>query len=472
MDWKKACAVVGIQWGDEGKGKFVDLLARSADVVVRATGGNNAGHTIVADGRKFVTHLIPSGILYPEVYNVIGHGTVIDPQILCQEMDDFAKEGVALDHLLVSDSAHVIMRYHRDMDTLEEVLLRTYSQKIGTTKRGIGPAYADKAYRIGVLVQDLARKDVLKDKIGQALQRVNALFNSFGITKEKYLDLFAPMYNKQHGETDFSYYNDDGYNLEKLVVMYSGFGSRIAPFVTDTIHFLDLALGTDKKVLLEGAQGVLLDPDVGTYPYCTSSNPGVGGLLNGGGINYKDLSRVIGVVKAYMTRVGTGPYPTKLDHTQGIGKLMLERGGEFGATTGRPRPCGWFDAVATRYALKMTTSDVAITKLDVLDTLPEIKICIAYKYTGGETIYNSKTLQTGDMLFHFPTDKYVQMRCVPGRFVTLPGWQRPIRGIKKFEHLPKEARDYVRLMCAFIEANPLFISTGPGREETIEVSKQ
>lgn len=470
MQWNKGCAIIGLQWGDEGKGKFVDILAQSADVVIRPMGGNNAGHTFIVKDKKGVpkksiTHLIPSGIL-SSALNIIGHGTVIDPQVLCREMDAFY-DNVSLSTLRISDSAHVIMRYHRDMDTLEEVVMRDAKQKIGTTQRGIGPAYADKAYRTGILVQDLLTKDILEKKIEHALVKVNKLFKAFGITKERYLELFAPIYQKQNGETNFSYYSNEGYNPQIMLAIYYTYGLRISPYVANTIELVQSAARSNKKILLEGAQAVLLDVDFGTYPFCTSSNPAIGGMLNGSGLSYKDLTRVIGVVKAYMTRVGTGPYPTKL--TNDIGKHIMEKGHEYGATTGRPRYCGWFDAVATKYALQLTTDEIAITKLDVLEELPELQICTGYEYLGETTFYNGQTIRKGAILKQFPSSKELQQGCTAKEFITLPGWKKPIRGIIYYNELPAEAKAYISTICDICGAKPIFISTGPGREETIEL---
>lgn len=469
MHWNKGLGIIGVQWGDEGKGKIVDHAAENADVVVRYKGGNNAGHTLVVNNKKSITHIVPSGILRPDVYNVVAHGVVIDPQILCQEIEEFTAQGVSMDRLVVSDSAHVIMRYHRDLDILEEVVIREDAKKIGTTRRGIGPTYADQKYRVGILMQDLYKKDILGDKISHALERVNVLFRAFGVTKEKYLELFAPMYAKDHGETDFSYYTDKGYDIGKLVERYHEYGNDLVMWTRNTIEFLQSALDSKKQIIFEGAQGVLLDVELGTYPFCTSSNVGVGGILDGTGINYQDLTKVIGVVKAYMTRVGTGPYPTRLDHKWGTGKHLLTKGAEFGATTGRPRPCGWFDAIATKYALGRTTNEIAITKLDVLDELKKIYICLSYDYNGPDTFYDGKPLKKGDELTHFPTDKQIQMHCIPGRHYEQDGWQQSIRGITKLNDLPFLAKRYIDTLAGLCGAKPLYISTGPGREETIEL---
>ncbi len=469
MHWNKGLGIIGIQWGDEGKGKIVDYTAENADVVVRYKGGNNAGHTLVVNNKKSITHIIPSGILHPDIYNVIAHGVVIDPQILCMEIEEFAAQGVSMDRLVISDSAHIIMRYHRDMDILEEAVMRGGAKKIGTTRRGVGPAYADQKYRVGILMQDLYKKDVLEDKVAHALARVNALFKSFGVTKEKYLELFAPMYASDHGETDFSYYTDKGYDTGKLAERYNKYGNDLAIWTRNTIEFLQSALDSRKRIIFEGAQAVLLDVELGTYPFCTSSNVGVGGILDGTGINHRDLTKVIGVVKAYMTRVGTGPYPTRLDHTRGIGKHLLEKGAEFGATTGRPRPCGWFDAVATKYALDRTTNEIAITKLDVLDELEKVYICTSYEYNGPATFYDGLLLKKGDELLHFPTDKQVQLHCIPGRVYEQDGWRQSIRGLTKLKDLPSLAKRYVDTIAGLCSAKLLYISTGPGREETIEL---
>jgi adenylosuccinate synthase len=347
--------VVGTQWGDEGKGKATDLLAADTDFVVRYQGGNNAGHTVLAGGRLLKLHLIPSGILYPHVTSVIAGGVVVDPKVLLDELDELVKLGIERSNLVISGNAHLIMPYHRELDRLTERYLGKHS--LGTTKRGIGPAYADKAARIGLRVQDLTDPRIFREKLDVVLKEKNLV-----LTK---------VYNRLPMDAD------------RICDEYLGYADRLAPHIQDTGGLLHRALREGKRVILEGAQGTLLDLDHGTYPFVTSSNPVAGGALAGAGLGPGEVDTVIGVTKAYVTRVGSGPFPTEQEGD--VGRHLWERGQEVGTTTGRPRRCGWFDAVLLRYAARVNgLTEIFLTKLDVLSGLPLVRICTAYRFEGCE----------------------------------------------------------------------------------------
>ncbi len=417
--------IVGAQWGDEGKGKIVDLLSEKADIVARYQGGANAGHTVVIGGEKFVLHLIPSGILQPNTICVIGNGVVIDPAALLREIDLLVKKGIQVrGRLLISHRAHLVMPYHKLLDQSKE---ETESQKkIGTTGRGIGPAYVDKAHRMGIRLVDLLEAETLKEKIIQNLSEKNAILSAV--------------------------YGKAPLDAEAILQEYRRFDEQIDPYVTDVSRYLHQAINDGKNILCEGAQGALLDVDFGTYPFVTSSNPTSGGACTGLGIGPTKINQVLGVIKAYTTRVGMGPFPTEIH--DGLGEQLRELGHEYGATTGRPRRCGWFDAVVANYAAQINGVEAwALTKLDVLDTFPEIKLCVAYRY-------RSKELKT------FPAEIHILENCEPV-YETFPGWQCSTANARRLDDLPRQAREYLRAIEQ-VTATPIrIVSVGSDREQTI-----
>ncbi|QLE42705.1 adenylosuccinate synthase [Nostoc sp. C052] len=418
--------VIGAQWGDEGKGKITDLLSRSADVVVRYQGGVNAGHTIVVKGQTFKLHLIPSGILYPNTDCIIGCGTVIDPQILIAEIDQLKDLNISTDHLLISETAHVTMPYHRLIDQASEE--RRGSYKIGTTGRGIGPTYADKSERTGIRVLDLMNPDGLREQLEWTINYKNVILEKL--------------------------YNLPPLDPQEVIEQYLGYAERLRPYVIDTSLKIYDAIQRRRNILFEGAQGTLLDLDHGTYPYVTSSNPVAGGACVGAGVGPTMIDRVIGVSKAYTTRVGEGPFPTELDGE--LGELLCDRGAEFGTTTGRKRRCGWFDAVIGRYAVRINGMDcMALTKLDVLDELEEIQVCVAYDIDGQRSE-------------HFPTSSRQFARCRP-IYKTLPGWQVSTTDCRTLEDLPKRALDYLKFLAELMEVPIAIVSLGASRDQTIIV---
>ncbi len=418
--------VIGAQWGDEGKGKVTDLLSRSADVVVRYQGGVNAGHTVVVQGQTFKLHLIPSGILYPNTECIIGSGTVIDPQVLIEELDRLEDLGISTQKLYISQTAHVTMPYHRLIDRASEE--RRGTHKIGTTGRGIGPTYADKSERTGIRVLDLMDPDALREQLNWTISYKNVIL-------EKLYEL-PPL------------------DPQAVIDEYLGYAERLRPHVVDSSLKIYDAIQKRRNILFEGAQGTLLDLDHGTYPYVTSSNPVAGGACVGAGVGPTAIDRVIGVAKAYTTRVGEGPFPTEIDGE--LGELLCDRGAEFGTTTGRRRRCGWFDAVIGRYAVRINGLDcLAITKLDVLDTLAEIKVCVAYEIDG-------KRCQ------EFPSSSRLFSRCRP-IYKTLPGWQRSTAHCRNLEDLPKQALDYLKFLAELMSAPIALVSLGASRDQTIIV---
>jgi adenylosuccinate synthase len=419
-----AVVLIGAQWGDEGKGKVTDFLAEKADLVVRYQGGNNAGHTVVANGEEFKLHLIPSGILYQDKTCVIGNGVVVDPKVLLEELDYLAARNVKTGKLLISSNAHVIMPYHRLLDGLEEDARGEH--KIGTTKRGIGPAYMDKSSRMGIRIVDLLDSEEFAAKLRRNLNDKNKL-----ITKV---------------------YGAEPLEFEPIYQEYCGYAERIRSMVTDSSLVIDETLKAGEKVLFEGAQGTLLDLDHGTYPYVTSSHPIAGGACVGAGVGPTRINQVVGVIKAYTTRVGEGPFPTELlDET---GERIRELGHEFGTTTGRARRCGWFDAVIARYAVRVSgISDFALMKLDVLSGLDKIKICVGYRVNG-------------EVIYEFPQSQKLFKACEPV-YEELQGWQEDITGITSFEELPQAAQDYVHRIEALSETKVTIVAVGPGREQTI-----
>jgi adenylosuccinate synthase len=420
-----ATVVVGTQWGDEGKGKLTDLLAKESSVVVRYQGGHNAGHTLVVDGESFALQLVPSGVLYPYITPVIGNGVVVDPQVLLAEVDVLEAKGVDTRRLVVSGNAHLIMPYHQELDRMTERYLG--KNKLGTTKRGIGPAYADKATRVGIRVQDLLDEKIFSAKLDLALREKNGVL--------------AKVYNRLP------------LKAAEMFTRYRSYLERLEPMIADTVDLIHTALEAGENVLFEGAQATFLDLDQGTYPYVTSSNPVAGGACTGAGVGPRHITRVIGVAKAYCTRVGSGPFPTEL--FDAIGDLLVDRGGEYGTNTGRRRRTGWLDAVMLRHAVRVNSlTDVALTKLDVLAPLEEIKICVAYE---GED---------GKRYEHVPYHQSVLHKVKPV-YETMPGWGAEIGAVHRFEDLPAAARDYVGAIEALAGVPVSFCSVGPERDQTV-----
>ncbi len=418
--------MIGAQWGDEGKGKITDLLSRSADVVVRYQGGVNAGHTVVVGTQTFKLHLIPSGILYPGTDCIIGSGTVIDPRELIAELDKLAVLNVSTANLMISETAHITMPYHRMIDQAAEE--RRGDHKIGTTGRGIGPTYADKSERTGIRVLDLMNAESMRDQLLWTIGYKNVIL-------EKLYDL-PPL------------------DPEAVIAEYQGYADRLRPHVVDSSLKIYDAVQRRRNILFEGAQGTLLDLDHGTYPYVTSSNPVAGGACVGAGVGPTIIDRVIGVAKAYTTRVGEGPFPTELHG--GLGDVLCDRGAEFGTTTGRKRRCGWFDAVIGRYAVRINGMDcLAITKLDVLDELDEIKVCIAYEIDG-------------QRCNDFPTGARRFAQCQP-IYKTMPGWQRSTADCRSLDDLPTQALDYLKFLAELMEVPIAIVSVGANRSQTIIV---
>lgn len=418
--------VIGAQWGDEGKGKITDLLSASADVVVRYQGGVNAGHTIVVQDQTFKLHLIPSGILYPDTDCIIGCGTVIDPQVLITELDRLEQLNISTRNLLISENAHVTMPYHRLIDQASEERRGNY--KIGTTKRGIGPTYADKSERTGIRVLDLMDSQGLRQQLLWTIAYKNVILEKL--------------------------YNLPPLDPEQVIDQYLVYAERLRPHVVDTSLKIYDAILKRRNILFEGAQGTLLDLDHGTYPYVTSSNPVAGGACVGAGVGPTMIDRVIGVAKAYTTRVGEGPFPTELNGE--LGTQLCDRGAEFGTTTGRQRRCGWFDAVIGRYAVRINGMDcLAITKLDVLDELAEINVCVAYEIDG-------------QRCEDFPSNARRFAHCRP-IYKTLPGWQQSTVHCRSLEDLPREALDYLKFLAELMKVPIAIVSVGANRDQTIIV---
>jgi adenylosuccinate synthase len=417
--------LVGAQWGDEGKGKIIDVLTEDADVVVRSQGGNNAGHTVFIKGQKYVLHLVPSGILRKKKVCVIGNGVVVDPVSLVAEIEGLRKLGVHIGgNLFLSETAHLVLPYHRELDAQRETLKG--KNKIGTTKRGIGPAYGDKAARTGMRVIDLVRPERFKALLQQKIKENNEILKAFGA---------APLsFKKVHEE-------------------YRAAGDYLQPFVANTVTMLHRSLRRGDSILLEGAQGTFLDIDHGTYPFVTSSNTTAGGACTGSGIPPHRIDRVVGVMKAYTTRVGEGPLPTE---NAEIADMLHAMGREFGATTGRARRCGWFDSIATRHASMVNgINDLAITNVDGLDTLDTIKVCIGYR-------------QGGHTYDYIPNDIEVLSECQPV-YAEFPGWHTPTDKARTWKELPLRARNYLKALAELTAANLAIASVGPGREQTIFV---
>ncbi len=423
-----ATIVIGAQWGDEGKGKIANLLARDADVVVRYQGGNNAGHTIVIGDEVFALSLVPSGVIYPNVIPVIGNGCVIDPKVLLEEMDALRERGVDPSALKISGNAHLIMPYHRKLDAVRERFLG--KNQIGTTRRGIGPAYLDKFSRDGIRVQDLYDPKIFSDKLELALREKNQILTKI--------------------------YNQLPFDAAEIAAEYLEYAQRLSDHVADTSLLVWQAIRDDKTVVFEGAQGTLLDIDHGTYPFVTSSNPTAGGALTGVGVGPKDIDAVLGITKAYISRVGSGPFPTELDDD--IGRKMVEVGGEFGTVTGRRRRCGWLDAVALRYSVRVSgITEIALMKLDVLSEFDTIRIATAYR--SGDTVHSE-----------FPRQHRVLYECEP-IYEDHPGWQTDITEVRSFDDLPAAAQSYVSRVEEIAEVPVHIVSVGPERASTFEVSR-
>lgn len=415
--------VIGAQWGDEGKGKVVDMFAEKVDIVARYQGGANAGHTLVVDGQTYVLHLIPSGILHPDVTCVIGNGVVIDPVALLEEIKLLEEFGISIDgRLKISHKAHLIMPYHKLLDELIE-----REQKIGTTGRGIGPAYIDKYNRSGIRIVDLLNRERLEEKLREAIAQKNEVFRKF--------------------------YDAEELDVEKMVAEYLAFDEAMDDYITDTTSYLNEALAEGKNILVEGAQGALLDIDHGTYPFVTSSSPTSGGACTGLGIPPTAISDVTGIAKAYCTRVGAGPFMTELDDE--VGERLRKAGSEFGATTGRPRRCGWLDLFALKYSAMINGIDeLVLTKLDVLDTFEEIKVCTGYEVDGKRVKY-------------FPSDCETLDKVVP-QFETLPGWNCELKSGLGYDELPEATRRYIRRIEEYVGVPVRYLGVGPGREQIIE----
>jgi adenylosuccinate synthase len=419
--------LVGSQWGDEGKGKIIDVLTAQADVIVRYQGGSNAGHTVITDGKKYVLHLIPSGILHPGKQCVIGNGVVMDPFDLLKEIEVLREQGIEPDgRLFISNRTHMVMSWHRALDAADEAR-RSQDKKIGTTGRGIGPAYGAKMARCGFRVGDMLSPDFLV-RVKEATEATNVTLAAWD----------APVLD-----------------VQELLTNYSQAAKKLAPYISDTVALINEADRAGKSILLEGAQGTMLDIDFGTYPFVTSSNATSGGACTGSGLSPRRIDRVVGVIKCYTTRVGAGPFPTEL--CDATGEQLRQKGGEFGATTGRPRRCGWFDAVVGRYAAMVNGVDFwAMTKLDVLDDQPVVKICTAYVDESG---------MRHEM---FPADLSLLERCKPV-YEEMPGWLTPTSQTTRYEDLPLKARAYVERLVALIGGRLGILSVGPARETTLRM---
>lgn len=415
--------VVGTQWGDEGKGKITDFLSENAEVIARYQGGNNAGHTIKFDGVTYKLHLIPSGIFYKEKISVIGNGMVVDPKALVEELAYLHEQGISTDNLRISNRAHVILPYHIRLDEVEE--LRKGANKIGTTKKGIGPAYMDKAARVGIRIADLLDYEVFEAKLEQNLAEKNRLFERI--------------------------YEVEGFKKEDILDEYYEYGQQFKQYVCDTSVVLNDALDEGKRVLFEGAQGVMLDIDQGTYPFVTSSNPVAGGVTIGSGVGPSKITHVVGVCKAYTSRVGDGPFPTEL-HDE-IGQQIREVGREYGTTTGRPRRIGWFDSVVVRHARRVSgLTDLSLNSIDVLTGIETLKICTAYRYKD-------------EVITDYPASLKVLSECEP-IYEKLPGWTEDITGVKSLDELPANARHYVERITQLTGVPLSTFSVGPDRTQT------
>lgn len=418
-------AVVGTQWGDEGKGKAIDYFATRADVVVRAQGGSNAGHSVVVKGKKYALHLIPSGVLNPSAVNIIGNGVVFDPAGFFDEIADLEKDGIDTSNIFISDRAHIVFPYHKLLDALGEAAKG--GRKVGTTNKGIGPCYMDKMERTGIRICDMMDDESFAEKLSAQIDRKNAI-----ITK---------------------IYGAEPVDKEAVTAEYLEYARRLRPYVRDTGVLVYEAVKSGKKVLFEGAQGAMLDIDLGTYPYVTSSHPVSGGFTTGAGVGPNRIEEVIGIVKAYTTRVGAGPFVTEEDNE--IGDAIREAGHEYGVTTGRPRRCGWLDLVVIRYAARINgLTGISLMLLDVLDQFDTVKVCVGYEKPDGEVIAD------------FPADLKQLASCRPV-YKTLRGWHVPITECRKYEDLPEEAKEYIRVIEEFTGVPVRIVSVGPDREQTM-----
>ncbi len=419
--------VIGLQWGDEGKGKIIDILAKDYDIIVRYQGGGNAGHTLIIGDEKFIFHLIPSGILHPDKKCVIGNGIVFDPRLFLDEVAGLSKRNISVNgNLFVSDRAHVVFPYHKKLDLLIEK--QKGNSMIGTTGRGIGPCYTDKVARDGIRVAELLHKEHFKEKLKKTVEEKNRLF----------VDL----------------YKDEPVSWEEIYEEYCVYAEKISPFVCDTVDLMAKAIDDNKKILFEGAQGALLDVDFGTYPYTTSSNASAGGVSPGIGVSPKQIHDIIGITKAYATRVGSGPFPTEIDGEQG--EHIRKKGGEFGSTTGRPRRCGWFDAVAIRHSVRISGVDsLIVTKLDVLDDQETIRICTGYK--NDKKVYHN-----------FPADLDVLENCEP-IYEEVSGWMEDTSNVRDVKDLPGKAMDYIRTIEEIIGLKVKMVSVGPERLQIVSI---
>lgn len=416
--------IVGTQWGDEGKGKIVDYLANKAQYVVRSQGGSNAGHTVVVDNVKYKLRLLPSGILHKDKVCIIGNGVVIEPKVFLNEIDGLIEKKVNMSNLKISNRAHVLMPYHKILDELQEEDLG--ENKLGTTKNGIGPCYMDKASRLGIRIVDLMNKEVFAKKLKFNVELKNKLLKKL--------------------------YNHEGINYEELLKEYLEYADRLRPYVADTTTILNKAIKEKKNILFEGAQATMLDLDHGTYPFVTSSYPAAGGACTGSGVGPRKIDNVIGVVKAYSTRVGEGPFPSEL--FDDVGQFIRDKGGEYGTVTGRARRCGWLDACVIKYASYINGLDsVAITRLDILDELEKLKICVAYKYNG-------------EILEDYPADLDILSKVEPV-YEEFDGWKTSTTNIREYDKLPENAKKYLKRLSEVIDTEISIVSVGAGRDETI-----
>lgn len=423
-----AVIVIGTQWGDEGKGKIVDYLAEKADYVVRSQGGSNAGHTVVVDGKAYKLRLLPSGILYKEKVCVLGNGVVIDPKVFLEEIDGMKENGVDMSRLRISNRAHIILPYHRLLDGLQEEARG--ENKIGTTKNGIGPCYMDKASREGIRMVDLMDEEEFKKKLKFNIEAKNRLCQKV--------------------------YDNPGVNYDEVLEEYLGYAERLRPYVVDTTTLLNEALADDSKILFEGAQATMLDIDHGTYPFVTSSSPIAGGACVGAGVGPGKIDAVIGVVKAYSTRVGEGPFPSELFDE--VGEAIRTEGHEYGTVTGRARRCGWLDACVVKYAGYTNGLDyLAITRLDILDKLPKLKICVGYRYNG-------------ELLNEYPASLKVLAQVEPV-YEEMDGWMMDISGIRSYDELPENAKKYLARLSEAAHVKIGIVSVGPNRDQTIDCAK-
>lgn len=418
--------IVGTQWGDEGKGKIVDYLADKCEYIVRSHGGSNAGHTVMVNNVKYKLRLLPSGILHKDKICVIGNGVVIEPKVFLSEIDDLMKKNVNISNLKISDRAHIIMPYHKILDEMQEADLG--ENKLGTTKNGIGPCYMDKASRLGIRICDILNKETFKKKLKFNVELKNKLLKKL--------------------------YNHEGVDYDNILKEYLEYAERLKPYIADTSIILNKAVKENKNILFEGAQATMLDLDYGTYPFVTSSNPSAGGACTGSGIGPSKIDNVIGVVKAYSTRVGEGPFPSEL--FDDVGQFIRDKGGEYGTVTGRARRCGWLDACVVKYASYVNGLDsIALTRLDILDELDKLKICIAYKYEG-------------EILEGYPADLEILSKAEPV-YEEFDGWKTSIKDIREYDKLPENAKKYLKRLSEIIETDISIVSVGAEREETIIV---